>query len=163
MVGAVLQIFALLLFALFPLSRRWRSATSCCSGIGAASAQQPFFQLWSGEMFPTLMRSTAQGLMFAVVRISLGIWSFFVPAITKRAFTRWPGSSPASSRSARCSACLRAVQRRQVARPDPARAPRRLEDDEPRFIRERDGAGVGAQHTGSAEAPTGAGLASSCR
>ena len=30
-------------------------------------------------MFPTLLRSTAQGLMFAVVRIGLGIWSFFVP------------------------------------------------------------------------------------
>jgi inositol transporter-like SP family MFS transporter len=37
-------------------------------------------------MFPTLMRSTAQGLMFAVVRIGLGIWSFFVPAITKAGF-----------------------------------------------------------------------------
>ena len=36
-------------------------------------------------MFLTLMRSTAQGLMFAVVRISLGIWSFFVPALTKGA------------------------------------------------------------------------------
>jgi rhamnulokinase len=28
-------------------------------------------------MFPTMMRSTAQGLMFAVVRTGLGIWSFF--------------------------------------------------------------------------------------
>jgi inositol transporter-like SP family MFS transporter len=32
------------------------------------------------------MRSTAQGLMFAIVRISLGIWSLFVPAITKAGF-----------------------------------------------------------------------------
>jgi inositol transporter-like SP family MFS transporter len=32
------------------------------------------------------MRSTAQGLMFAVVRIGLGIWSFFVPAITAAGF-----------------------------------------------------------------------------
>ena len=32
------------------------------------------------------MRSTAQGLMFAVVRIGLGIWSFYVPAITKSGF-----------------------------------------------------------------------------
>jgi inositol transporter-like SP family MFS transporter len=55
-------------------------------GIGGGFAQQPFFQLWSGEMFPTLMRSTAQGLMFAIVRIALGIWSFFVPAITAAGF-----------------------------------------------------------------------------
>ena len=55
-------------------------------GIGSGFSQQPFFQLWSGELFPTLLRSTAQGLMFAVVRISLGIWSFFVPAITAAGF-----------------------------------------------------------------------------
>jgi inositol transporter-like SP family MFS transporter len=33
-----------------------------------------------------MMRSTAQGLMFAVVRIGLGIWSLFVPAITPAGF-----------------------------------------------------------------------------
>jgi inositol transporter-like SP family MFS transporter len=86
MVGAVLQIFALLLFALFPLSLPVALGYVLLLGIGGGFAQQPFFQLWSGEMFPTLMRSTAQGLMFAVVRISLGIWSFFVPAITKAGF-----------------------------------------------------------------------------
>jgi inositol transporter-like SP family MFS transporter len=55
-------------------------------GVGGGFSQQPFFQLWSGEMFPTLLRSTAQGLTFAVVRIGLGIWSFFVPAITATGF-----------------------------------------------------------------------------
>ena len=37
-------------------------------------------------MFPTLLRSTAQGLMFAIVRISLGLWSFFVPVLTATGF-----------------------------------------------------------------------------
>lgn len=32
------------------------------------------------------MRSTAQGLTFAIVRIGLGIWSFFVPAISQSGF-----------------------------------------------------------------------------
>jgi inositol transporter-like SP family MFS transporter len=86
MAGAVLQIFALLLFALFPLSLPVAAGYVLLLGIGGGFAQQPFFQLWSGEMFPTLMRSTAQGVMFAVVRIGLGIWSFFVPAITKAGF-----------------------------------------------------------------------------
>jgi MFS transporter, SP family, inositol transporter len=86
MVGAVLQIFALLLFAIFPLSLPVAIGYVLFLGIGGGFAQQPFFQLWSGEMFPTLMRSTAQGLMFAVVRIGLGIWSFFVPAITAAGF-----------------------------------------------------------------------------
>lgn len=86
MVGATLQIVALLLFAIFPLSLSVALGYVIFLGIGGGFAQQPFFQLWSGEMFPTLMRSTAQGLMFAVVRISLGIWSFFVPAITAAGF-----------------------------------------------------------------------------
>jgi inositol transporter-like SP family MFS transporter len=34
------------------------------------------------ELFPTLLRSTAQGLIFAVVRIALGVWSFLVPILT---------------------------------------------------------------------------------
>ena len=38
-------------------------------------------------MFPTLLRSTAQGVMFAVVRVSLGVFSFFVPALTATGFT----------------------------------------------------------------------------
>jgi inositol transporter-like SP family MFS transporter len=86
MVGAVLQVGALLLFALFPLSLGIAIGYVLLLGIGGGFAQQPFFQLWSGEMFPTLLRSTAQGLMFAVVRIGLGIWSFFVPAITAAGF-----------------------------------------------------------------------------
>ena len=38
--------------------------------------------------FPTLIRSTAQGVTFAVVRIGLGLWSFFVPVLTQTGFTR---------------------------------------------------------------------------
>ena len=33
------------------------------------------------------MRSTAQGFCFAVVRIALGFFSFFVPALTATGFT----------------------------------------------------------------------------
>ena len=86
MVAAILQIFALLLFAIFPLSLAVAIGYVLLLGIGGGFGQQPFFQLWSGEMFPTMVRSTAQGLMFAVVRIGLGIWSFFVPAITAAGF-----------------------------------------------------------------------------
>jgi MFS transporter, SP family, inositol transporter len=85
-VGALLQVVALLLFALFPLTLAVAIGYVVFLGLGGGFAQQPFFQLWSGEMFPTMMRSTAQGLMFAVVRIGLGIWSFFVPAITAAGF-----------------------------------------------------------------------------
>lgn len=53
---------------------------------GPSFGQQSFFQLWSAGLFPTLLRGTAQGLMFAVVRIGLGLWSFFVPLLTATGF-----------------------------------------------------------------------------
>jgi MFS transporter, SP family, inositol transporter len=96
MVGAVLQIFALLLFAIFPLSVPVALGYVLFLGIGAGFAQQPFFQLWSGEMFPMLMRSTAQGLMFAVVRIGPASGASSSPRSRRRASTRWRGSSPPS-------------------------------------------------------------------
>jgi len=51
-------------------------------GFAIGFGAQAFFQLWSGEIFPTRLRSTAQGMIFAVVRISLGFWSYFVPTIS---------------------------------------------------------------------------------
>ena len=55
------------------------------AGAGGFGAQS-FFQLWSSELFPTLLRSTAQGITFAVVRIGLGCFSFFVPILTATGF-----------------------------------------------------------------------------
>ena len=49
---------------------------------GGGFGAQSFFQLWSSELFPTLLRASAQGLCFAIVRVSLGLWSFFVPILT---------------------------------------------------------------------------------
>jgi MFS transporter, SP family, inositol transporter len=52
--------------------------TGLAQGLGA----QHFFQLWSGEEFPTRLRATAQGVVMGVVRLTLGVWSFFVPVIS---------------------------------------------------------------------------------
>lgn len=56
-------------------------------GIGAGIGQQSLFQLWSGELFPTLLRSSAQGLMFGVVRIGLGGWILLLPTVEKAGFS----------------------------------------------------------------------------
>ena len=55
-------------------------------GAGAGFGQQSLFQLWSGELFPTLVRSTAQGFMFGVVRIALGGWTLLLPVIQDSGF-----------------------------------------------------------------------------
>jgi MFS transporter, SP family, inositol transporter len=85
--GALLQVVAMPLLAGMPLTLPKIMLFAVLSSIGGGFGAQGFFQLWSAELFPTLLRSTAQGIMFAVVRIGLGLWSFFVPVLASSSFT----------------------------------------------------------------------------
>jgi inositol transporter-like SP family MFS transporter len=86
-ISAVIQVVGMSLLAIFPLTLPIAIIHVFLMAFGQGFGAQSFFQLWSAEMFPTLLRSTAQGVMFAVVRVSLGAFSFFVPALTATGFT----------------------------------------------------------------------------
>jgi len=86
-ISAVIQVIGMSLLAIFPLTLPVALIHVFLMAFGQGFGAQSFFQLWSAEMFPTLLRSTAQGVMFAVVRVSLGAFSFFVPALTAAGFT----------------------------------------------------------------------------
>ena len=86
-VSVFIQIVGMLLLAVFPLSLPVVMLFMIFSALGSGFGAQAFFQLWSAELFPTLVRSTAQGITFAVVRIGLGLWSFFVPVLAATQFT----------------------------------------------------------------------------
>ncbi len=86
-VSAVMQIAGMMLLALFPLTLPIAMLHIVLMQVGGGFGAQSFFQLWSAEQFPTLVRSTAQGVTFAIVRIGLGFWSFFVPVLTSTGFT----------------------------------------------------------------------------
>jgi MFS transporter, SP family, inositol transporter len=88
-ISVVLQFCGIGLFVVLPLNLPVALGYVILIGFGSGFGQQHFYQLWSGELFPTILRSTAQGLTFAAVRISLGIWSFFVPMITDNAGFRF--------------------------------------------------------------------------
>jgi len=85
-ISAVTQVIGMALLALFPLTLTVAIIHVFLMSVGGGFGAQSFFQLWSSEMFPTALRATAQGLMFAVVRIVLGIFSFFVPALVATGF-----------------------------------------------------------------------------
>lgn len=87
MVSAIMQVIGMSLLAILPLSVPVVLAHVLIIGFFQGFGAQSFFQLWSAEMFPTALRSTAQGLSFAIVRIGLGIFSFFVPMLASADFT----------------------------------------------------------------------------
>jgi inositol transporter-like SP family MFS transporter len=84
--SAVIQIVGMALLAVFPLTIPVALLYVFLLQFGGGFGAQSFFQLWSSEMFPTLLRSTAQGLCFAIVRVGLGVFSFFVPALNATGF-----------------------------------------------------------------------------
>ncbi len=84
--SALLQVGGMSLLALFPLTGGIAIIHVLIMSLSVGFGAQSFFQLWSAELFPTLLRSTAQGITFAVVRIGLGVFSFFVPLLTATGF-----------------------------------------------------------------------------
>lgn len=86
-VSAVIQIIGMSLLAVFPLTIPVALTYVFLVAFGGGFGAQSFFQLWSAEQFPTALRATAQGVCFAIVRISLGVFSFFVPMLTATGFT----------------------------------------------------------------------------
>jgi inositol transporter-like SP family MFS transporter len=87
-VAALIQIVGMSLLALFPLTIPVALVYLFLTQFGGGFGAQSFFQLWSAELFPTLLRASAQGVTFAVVRIGLGLWSLFVPVLTATGFTK---------------------------------------------------------------------------
>jgi inositol transporter-like SP family MFS transporter len=92
-VGAACQVVAFLIFVVYPLDGpQGASITASIAnvflfGIGAAIAGEPHYKVWSQEVFPTMLRTTAQGITFAFARFCLGIWSFLVPVIAAAGFS----------------------------------------------------------------------------
>ena len=57
------------------------SVTLLLVGIGAAFSGEVVYKVWSQEMVPTLLRSTAQGVTIALARITAALFAFITPAL----------------------------------------------------------------------------------
>lgn len=86
-ISAVLHVVGMALLAIFGFRLEIVILHVVIMGIAGGFGAQSFFQLWSSELFPTAIRSTAQGLTFAIVRIALGVWSLAVPSLAAHDFT----------------------------------------------------------------------------
>lgn len=86
-ISAVMHVAGMALLAVFGFTLPIVVIHVVIMGVAGGFGAQSFFQLWSAELFPTAIRSTAQGLAFAIVRIGLGIWSLAVPALAASNFT----------------------------------------------------------------------------
>ena len=86
-VSALMQVLGMAMLAWFGFTLEIVILHIIVMGLAAGFGAQSFFQLWSAEMFPTSIRSRAQGVTFFAVRVSLGIWSLAVPTLASYDFT----------------------------------------------------------------------------
>ncbi|GAA3321338.1 hypothetical protein GCM10020331_036740 [Ectobacillus funiculus] len=45
---------------------------------------QAFYGLWASELFPTKYRARAQGIMFFIARIGVGLWTAVMPTVISK-------------------------------------------------------------------------------
>ena len=82
-IGAVMQVGAYFIFLVLPFNIPVIITNIVLFAAGASLAGEAFYKVFSQELFPTMLRGTAQGVTFGVARTVLGIWSFFVPILAK--------------------------------------------------------------------------------
>jgi inositol transporter-like SP family MFS transporter len=80
-IGAIMQVTAYTLFLLLPFNVPVIIANIVLFAVGCALAGEATYKVFSQELFPTMLRGTAQGITFGVARTVLGFWSFFVPIL----------------------------------------------------------------------------------
>jgi inositol transporter-like SP family MFS transporter len=80
-IGAVMQVTAYGIYLVLPFTIPVIIASIVLFAISAALSGEAFYKVFSQELFPTMLRGTAQGFTFGIARTVLGIWSFFVPVL----------------------------------------------------------------------------------
>jgi inositol transporter-like SP family MFS transporter len=74
------------LFVFFPVSNPVVAIINILLfGLGQGIGLWPLQRVWSVELFPTMVRNTAQGLLWSFMRLILGLWSLYLPIVTATA------------------------------------------------------------------------------
>ncbi|MFJ2620331.1 MFS transporter [Glutamicibacter sp. NPDC087344] len=80
-IASLITVVGLLIPTLFGVTVPTLAIFGVLFAIGGAIAGEPMFKVWAQELFPTLLRSTAQGTMIAVTRGVVAVVALFTPAL----------------------------------------------------------------------------------
>lgn len=67
--GGILYVAAYLVPVVFGMNLTTLVTTVLVSGMGTVFCGEPIFRVWVNEAFPTMLRSTGQGVIFAIARL----------------------------------------------------------------------------------------------
>lgn len=80
-IGLALSLIGFLIPVLAGVSVSTLVAMGVFYALGGAIAGEPMFKVWAQELFPTLHRSTAQGIAIAATRVVAAVVALFTPMI----------------------------------------------------------------------------------
>ena len=80
-VGGVLMLVASALPAIFGITIPTVTVAGIIGMLGGAFAFEGMMKVWSQEQFPTLLRTTAQGAIIAVGRLTAAVFAAFTPTL----------------------------------------------------------------------------------
>ena len=80
--GAVMAVGAWMILGFYPnVTLPWLIAYAVIWGVSAGLGTQAFYALWTAELFATVYRASAQGVLFFVARIAVGLLSYLFPTL----------------------------------------------------------------------------------
>lgn len=85
-IAAALMVLAYVPMLVFGLTITTALIDVVLFGMGSGFGIEAFFRTWSGELFPTAVRNTAQGLCWGTVKIATGGFRFVVPLLAVSGF-----------------------------------------------------------------------------
>jgi MFS transporter, SP family, inositol transporter len=81
LIGGAIFVLGFLLPVFFGFSLVTILGALLITAIGQVSAGEPIARIWSNESFPTMLRSTGQGMVFTFGRVMAAITSAIIPAL----------------------------------------------------------------------------------
>ncbi|GAA1503849.1 inositol transporter-like SP family MFS transporter [Agromyces terreus] len=86
-IAGLFTALALLMMIFLPLDNPWVVLTFVVVfALSASCGQEQLYRVWCQELFPTMVRSTAQGVIIFGQKVALAVWSLFVPLIIAVSF-----------------------------------------------------------------------------